>query len=104
MRRARKAYRYLLDAVPEQGRDPLFTVCVEDREINSLLHSDLPALLRCSPGILVSLPALATRPFARCAMTAASMRRARRLGPSGDGGAAELMMVPNNKYCYSSTL
>jgi hypothetical protein len=45
VRRARRAYEHLLDHIPS-GRDALFTVCVEDREINSLLHRDLQTLLR----------------------------------------------------------
>jgi hypothetical protein len=46
VRQARRAYEHLLDHVPERGRDALLTVCVEDREINSLLHKDLAAVLR----------------------------------------------------------
>ena len=46
VRQARRAYEHLLDHVPERARDALFTVCVEDREINSLLHKDLAAVLR----------------------------------------------------------
>ena len=46
VRQARRAYEHLLDHVPERARDALFTVCVEDREINSLLHKDLTAVLR----------------------------------------------------------
>jgi hypothetical protein len=46
VRQARRAYDYLVDHIPERGRDALFTVCVEDREINSLLHQDLQMLLR----------------------------------------------------------
>jgi hypothetical protein len=46
VRQARRAYDHLVDHVPERGRDALFTVCVEDREINSLLHADLQMLLR----------------------------------------------------------
>jgi hypothetical protein len=46
VRRARRAYEHLLDHIPEGGREALFTVCVEDREINSLLHKDLQMLLR----------------------------------------------------------
>jgi len=46
VRRARRAYERLLDHVPDSGRDALFTVCVEDREINALLHPDLQMLLR----------------------------------------------------------
>jgi hypothetical protein len=46
VRQARRAYEHLLDHIPESARDALFTVCVEDREINSLLHKDLQAVLR----------------------------------------------------------
>ena len=46
VRQARRAYEHLLDHIPERARDALFTVCVEDREINSLLHKDLAAVLR----------------------------------------------------------
>ena len=46
VRRARRSYEHLLDHIPERAREPLLTVCVEDREINSLLHKDLAALLR----------------------------------------------------------
>ncbi|HXW25313.1 MAG TPA: hypothetical protein VEK73_11230 [Xanthobacteraceae bacterium] len=46
VRRARGAYERLVDHIPVSGRDALFTVCVEDREINSLLHKDLQMLLR----------------------------------------------------------
>jgi hypothetical protein len=46
VRQARRAYEHLIDHVPERARDALFTVCVEDREINSLLHKDLAAVLR----------------------------------------------------------
>jgi hypothetical protein len=46
VRQARRAYEHLLDHVPERARDALLTVCVEDREINSLLHKDLAAVLR----------------------------------------------------------
>ena len=46
VRQARRAYEHLLDHVPERARDALFTVCVEDREINSLLHKDLSHVLR----------------------------------------------------------
>jgi hypothetical protein len=45
VRHARRAYEHLLDHIPS-GRDALFTVCVEDREINSLLHRDLQTVLR----------------------------------------------------------
>lgn len=46
VRQARRAYEHLIDHVPERARDALLTVCVEDREINSLLHKDLAAVLR----------------------------------------------------------
>ena len=46
VRQARRAYEHLLDHIPERARDALLTVCVEDREINSLLHKDLAAVLR----------------------------------------------------------
>jgi hypothetical protein len=46
VRRVRRAYEHLVDHLPDNGRDALFTVCVEDREINSLLHKDLQVLLR----------------------------------------------------------
>jgi hypothetical protein len=46
VRQARRAYEHLVDHIPDSGRDALFTVCVEDREINSLLHQDLRMLLR----------------------------------------------------------
>jgi hypothetical protein len=46
VRQARRAYEHLLDHIPERARDALFTVCVEDREINSLLHKDLSQVLR----------------------------------------------------------
>jgi|GEM_PF-2220150 len=46
VRQARRAYEHLLDHIPESARNALFTVCVEDREINSLLHKDLQAVLR----------------------------------------------------------
>jgi hypothetical protein len=46
VRQARRAYEHLIDHIPERARDALFTVCVEDREINSLLHKDLAAVLR----------------------------------------------------------
>jgi hypothetical protein len=45
-RHARRSYEHLLDHIPERARDALFTVCIEDREINSLLHNDLQAVLR----------------------------------------------------------
>jgi hypothetical protein len=46
VRQARRAYEHLLDHIPERAREALFTVCVEDREINSLLHKDLQTVLR----------------------------------------------------------
>src|SRR5215467_11755709 len=46
VRQARRAYEHLIDHVPERARDAVLTVCVEDREINSLLHKDLAAVLR----------------------------------------------------------
>ena len=46
VRQARRSYDHLMDHIPESARDALFTVCVEDREINSLLHKDLQAVLR----------------------------------------------------------
>jgi hypothetical protein len=46
VRQARRAYEHLVDHIPETARNALFTVCVEDREINSLLHKDLRLLLR----------------------------------------------------------
>jgi hypothetical protein len=46
VRQARRAYEHLLDHIPERARDAVLTVCVEDREINSLLHKDLAAVLR----------------------------------------------------------
>jgi hypothetical protein len=46
VRQARRSYEHLLDHVPQRARDALFTVCVEDREINSLLHKDLQTVLR----------------------------------------------------------
>jgi len=46
VRQARRAYEHLLDHIPERARDALLTVCVEDREINSLLHKDLQTVLR----------------------------------------------------------
>jgi hypothetical protein len=46
VRQARRSYEYLLDHIPESARDALFTVCVEDREINALLHKDLQTVLR----------------------------------------------------------
>jgi hypothetical protein len=46
VRQARRSYEHLLDHIPERARDALFTVCVEDREINSLLHKDLSQVLR----------------------------------------------------------
>jgi hypothetical protein len=46
VRNAVTAYERLLDQVPQRGRDALFTVCVDDREINSLLHEDLRVTLR----------------------------------------------------------
>jgi hypothetical protein len=45
VRQARRAYEHLIDHVPERARDAVMTVCVEDREINSLLHKDLAAVL-----------------------------------------------------------
>jgi hypothetical protein len=45
-RRAARKFQLLIDEVPDRGRDPLFTVCVDDQEINSLLHKDLQAVLR----------------------------------------------------------
>ena len=51
VRQARRAYEHLIDHIPERAREPLFTVCVEDREINSLLHKDLQTVLR---GLAVS--------------------------------------------------
>ncbi|MBV8751860.1 MAG: hypothetical protein JO328_03275 [Hyphomicrobiales bacterium] len=46
VRQARRAYEHLVDHIPERARDAVFTVCVEDREINSLLHKDLATVLR----------------------------------------------------------
>ena len=46
VRQARRSYEHLLDHIPARAREALFTVCVEDREINSLLHKDLAAVLR----------------------------------------------------------
>ena len=46
VRQARRAYEHLVDHIPERARDAVLTVCVEDREINSLLHKDLAAVLR----------------------------------------------------------
>jgi hypothetical protein len=46
VRQARRVYEHLVDHIPERARDAVFTVCVEDREINSLLHKDLAAVLR----------------------------------------------------------
>ena len=46
VRQARRAYEHLLDHIPESARDALLTVCIEDREINSLLHKDLQTVLR----------------------------------------------------------
>jgi hypothetical protein len=45
VRQARRAYEHLLDRIPECARDAVLTVCTEDREINSLLHKDLAAVL-----------------------------------------------------------
>ena len=46
VRQARRAYEHLIDHIPERARDAVVTVCVEDREINSLLHKDLAVVLR----------------------------------------------------------
>ncbi len=46
VRGAVKAYERLIDQVPARGRDALFTVCVDDCEINSLLHPDVQQVLR----------------------------------------------------------
>jgi len=46
VRQARRSYEHLLDHIPESARDAVLTVCVEDREINSLLHKDLQTVLR----------------------------------------------------------
>jgi hypothetical protein len=46
VRQARRSYEHLLDHIPERAREALLTVCVEDREINSLLHKDLQMVLR----------------------------------------------------------
>lgn len=46
VRQARRAYEHLIDHIPERARDAVLTVCVEDREINSLLHKDLATVLR----------------------------------------------------------
>ena len=46
VRQARRAYEHLLDHIPERARDAVLTVCVEDREINSVLHKDLAIVLR----------------------------------------------------------
>jgi hypothetical protein len=46
VRQARRSYEHLIDHIPERARDALLTVCIEDREINSLLHKDLATVLR----------------------------------------------------------
>jgi hypothetical protein len=46
VRNAVKAYERVIDHVPQRSRDALFTICVDDREINSLLHEDVRLILR----------------------------------------------------------
>jgi len=46
VRHAVKAYERLVNHVPQRTRDALFTICVDDREINSLLHEDVRLILR----------------------------------------------------------
>jgi len=77
VRQARRAYEHLVDHVPERARDALFTVCVEDREINSLLHKDLAAVLRA---LAVSFG------------FAAAPRRARRAKPPDAGPLAAALV------------
>ena len=79
VRQARRSYDHLMDHIPESARDALFTVCVEDREINSLLHKDLQAVLRqlaVSFGFASAPRARKTRGASRCSADAGPLAEA----------------------------